>query len=827
MADYELPKHHIDHLRDQFQRALPILFTGAGFSGGATTIANRSTPSVSELKQELWKLCFPGEAYEDSSTLQNLYDHALLRHTKQLKELLQPLFTIRSDSLPEWYGIYFKAPWFRAYTLNIDNLPVAANAKFQPARAITYISGAPTQNEKMIDDVNSLNVICLNGTTDDLPDKVVFSIDQYADRLANRIDPWYLRLTADLLTRPFVFVGTSLDEPPLWQHVAIRRERGRDMRELRPRSYLVTPRLDRARRALLAEYNVEWVPMTADGFATTVLAPMVDAMAAGSELLRSKAGARGVGRAALPEVVELARNPERRSEYLLGQEPIWADIQSGRAIERGSDAGVWTAADNMLQKQGTKDVLLLTGTAGSGKSTTLMRLALKLVAKGLRVAWVERGMDIAARDIRMAMLTKEKPNVLAIDDADIYGTELSNLVRDIATEEPSPLIVVGMRATRIHRALVPTLLKGVSVVEKAMPPLEDADIKSLIDVLDRENRLGVLKGKPRSEQEKLFREQAGRQLLVAMIQATSGRKFEEKAVSELNELAAEEQLVYAIVTVATSFRFTLARDEIVLAAGSDDASKVLNSLDHLIRRHLLVPAQDGFIVRHRVIAEIVMDALLKAGRLPDTLRGLALLAATKVAPETPRRDRAWRMLRAIINHDFLAKAVGPEGARNLYGFLEALLAWDYHFWLQRGALEVEFGDLSLAEQFLNQASGLAGNDPFVRNEVAYMLFRKALEDPQSLEARRYVEEATSMLEELIYTRGVVDAYPYHVIGSQGLAWSKRGIADLRQKEMYLRRIEGILDDGYKRHSASNELRTLRDDVKRAILLLAVPRRARD
>jgi hypothetical protein len=50
---------------------------------------------------------------------------------------------------------------------------------------------------------------------------------EVAERLANRVDPWYLRLTADLFTRCFVFVGTSLDEPPLWQHLAIRRERGR------------------------------------------------------------------------------------------------------------------------------------------------------------------------------------------------------------------------------------------------------------------------------------------------------------------------------------------------------------------------------------------------------------------------------------------------------------------------------------------------------------------------------------------------------------------------------------------------------------------------
>jgi len=252
MPDYEFPKAFLEHLRGQFQRALPVLFTGAGFSLDATSITGRPIPSVNTLKEELWSLCFPQDAYEESTSLTYLFDHALLRHPKKLTELLRPLLTVETDSIPEWYSVYFKLPWFRCYTLNIDDLPAAANRKFRPDRPIEYVSGAASQTDRTIDDSGTLSAICLNGTTDDLPDRVTFSVNQYADRLANRLDPWYLRLTADLLTRSFVFVGTSLDEPPLWQHIAIRGERGRDLRELRPRSYLVIPKLDRARKALLA-----------------------------------------------------------------------------------------------------------------------------------------------------------------------------------------------------------------------------------------------------------------------------------------------------------------------------------------------------------------------------------------------------------------------------------------------------------------------------------------------------------------------------------------------------------------------------------------------
>ena len=40
-------------------------------------------------------------------------------------------------------------------------------------------------------------------------------------------------------------------------------------------------------------------------------------------------------------------------------------------------------------------------------------------------------------------------------------------------------------------------------------------------------------------------------------------------------------------------------------------------------------------------------------------------------------------------------------------------------------LRFERGDLSLAENFLNQAHGLAPDDPFVETERAYLMFSQA------------------------------------------------------------------------------------------------------
>ncbi|MBZ5650807.1 MAG: hypothetical protein LAO18_10020 [Acidobacteriia bacterium] len=421
------------------------------------------------------------------------------------------------------------------------------------------------------------------------------------------------------------------------------------------------------------------------------------------------------------------------------------------------------------------------------------------------------------------MRSEDAPPVLTIDDADMYGTELPSLVRDVVLRKPRPLLIMGIRSGRVDHVLNPVVMEGICKIELAMPPLADSDISGLIDLLEREKRLGILTGKHRNEQVAAFTEQAGRQLLVAMLQATSGRRFEEKAFEELGGLESDAQLVYAIVALASSYRFGLGRDEILIATGNK-SNTALNSIDQLISRHVITLRPDGQIwARHRVIAEIIRDELAERGQLTLPISGLALLAASQVSASLSRSARPWRLLRIFINHDFLSRHGGPDFARNLYGTLEDPLAWDYHFWLQRGSLEVEFGDLKLAEHYLNTSRALAPDDPYIDNEYAYLLFRKAIDNPTAGEAEGLVKEATQSLEYLMSK--IATPYPYHVLGNQGLAWARRGIQSPDERGKYLRTLQRRLEEGCAKYPKEVELRQLLDGIKREYLSIAVPQRA--
>ena len=110
-----------------------------------------------------------------------------------------------------------------------------------------------------------------------------------------------------------------------------------------------------------------------------------------------------------------------------------------------------------------------------------------------------------------------------------------------------------------------------------------------------------------------------------------------------------------LVAVASSFRFYLSRNDIIIASG-DYTNEALNSLEQLIRRRIITVDQnhnDRIKARHRIIPDIILDALIKDGKVYDILYGLGVVAATNVTPNMAKSARPRRLLRSVINHDFL------------------------------------------------------------------------------------------------------------------------------------------------------------------------------
>ena len=607
---------------------------------------------------------------------------------------------------------------------------------------------------------------------DDIEDLTFSSID-YGVRQSNP-DEWMIRTINDVVTKPVVFVGTQLDEPTIWQYLEHRRgKRTRGERELRPGSILVTPSVNHARALMLKELNVDWLEMNAKDFAEEVLSQLVSTIEKGRIAIRSRR--QSAQRTTYPPLVSdiSARITGAATDYLSGQEPQWTDIISGRAIKRMCDPQIAAQAEAVLNGTLSGRPMLLTGTAGSGKSTSLMRLALQLSAKGISTYWIDESSNFEVYRLRDLLTSTQDPVAILADDADIFGRLVTGWARELPLQRPRVLFACAVRSTKVDGLVDRDSLGGTSPIEVSMPLLGDEDIDALISILDKENRLGILKGASPQERRDAFQRQAGRQLLVGMLQATSGLRFSEKAVTGYDQLQGVSRLLYGVICLVHSQRYKISLDELLTSVDSSN-NTTLNILERLVTRGIVTrhDRYHGYSSRHRVIAEQVVNSAVFRSEVGTLFEGLFVAFAANLTPSEPRTSRTWRRFIRFINHEFILKFLVAEDVRRAYESIESIMSWDYHFWLQRGSFEVqeEEGDLDLAANFLGQALSLAPGDRLVQAAWSYLLMKKAARRPAHVNARSWFMEGYDTIIGLIEERRVFDPHPYHILGSQTIAW---------------------------------------------------------
>lgn len=794
-----------------------ILFTGAGFSIDAKAKKTGAPlPTAGKLARALWDVAFPKLDFEESS-LGDIYEAAAMQSSNATQGKVRDLLTVDPESLGELYRLWFSFPWYRIYTVNIDDLDDAMGRAYDLPRRLHSISAISQPIPSAEED--ALQVVHLNGTLDDLP-HVTFSSRQYGERLG-RPDLWYENLARELKSHPVLYVGTTLDEPPLWAYIEARGNR-RTRYETRPGSFLVSPELPLARRVSLSGYNVTWVQSSAVEFAQKILTTLPEAALAGMREIeqRQKAERGGPPIARVSDIQNDSVDDER--EFLHGREPRWSDLNDeGYAVRRVFDAEL-----SELYRKDQSRLIVLTGTAGSGKSTSAMRLALERSARGENVYVLGRDASVPLPRLRKTIATSDV-DLLFIDNVDRFGRQTVAFLHELLEECPDMRILACVRNTRIQ-VLDGIQDLGVEPLEQTVPLLEDTDVDALLDALDRANRLGELKGKTRKQQREAMQKTYGRQLLVALLEVTQGVKLEEKIESECEQLEGDAPLVYSVAALATDTGGALSDQELIAAAG--DATTAMEQIALLTRRHLLIRTGSGrLMLRHSVIAERVIRYYKERGDIARICTSLAIGLASSARIEGGHANRTGRILIHLLNHENLIRLVykgvdrltGIAMVRSIYDSVEALLEDDFHYWLQRGAFETEEGDIDLAKNYLEQARGIATDDLNVRTEWSYMTLKRASKRVGDPDAADQVALAFEELEDVIANRGSTNYYASHVYGSQGLAWARRAPLSREQKKKLLEQLRRVVSEACKTHPSADDLKTLKSDLDREYMMLAV------
>jgi hypothetical protein len=798
--------------RAYFERQLRlgnlVLLTGAGFSLAARDSRSRTLPLGGAVATELWAEAFPGEPY-DNSSLQDVFEALHRSNPKRLAKYLKERFSIDSGSLPAWYQTWFAMPWLKIYTLNVDDLESVAATRFdlpRQTRAVSALEGQPPLEPGDLG--TQLDTIHLNGIASDGPSGVTFSGEQFATRLG-RQEPYYAFLAAEMLTRSFVFVGSPLDEPLLWQHLALRNLRTpQSANELRPKCFLLSPTLGRARTEKLRAWNIVHVPATAEEFAKLVLEPMKAAADEGLRRLSAVAIASTDDARNVVDVATVVDAKDTKTGFLVGEEPVWSDIRHGRAVERDEDANLFEKLGTFAkQDEGTPKTVVVSGTAGAGKTTLLMKSALFLHSNASRCAWIGTDAQVSPRTLGREF-RDDKYDVLLVDDAGRYGAHLSGILRELHKGASLRLIVLGVRSFHNH-----ALQEAAPDYVHTVGPLTDGDIDRLLAVLERERLLGVLRSKKPAERRAAFKMRAARQLLVAMLETTSGERFEDKVINEWAAQKPEGQFIYALAALATWLGYPLTREEILLA--SRGGPRELEALRDLEVGRLLVADAGRYRARHRVIAETLVEELTSRGsQIDHVIVGLARALARPGEAIAPKGSLRRRVLVRLLSHDWLLRVLdGIEPARGVYGSLEEYLDRDYHFWLQRGCLELEAGDVKFAQNYIQQAAGINATDPLVETANAHMELRTAIANAAAPGASDAAAHAFETLRRLATARPY-DHYVAHVFGSQALGWCRRASLTSRARLALLREAKEIVNGVLAKTKRREELRQLLWDLKK-------------
>jgi hypothetical protein len=818
-----------------------ILFVGSGFSSEAKNRLLQPFPLGKELGAILWSfLGYDGDY--DGTSLSEMYQafQAVGIKRDKKREFLEN--HLLSGEIPESYSTITEPFWYKIYTINVDD--ILHNIYYKTGKRISELIYPFHEYEERDQSLNKTQIIYLHGKLPCEPEQLIFSTQQYAkSQLAHQ--PLYSQFVYDYATLPTIFVGTDLNEPIFERYIEAREGRF-GYRELRPKSFLITKSLSPVKiDNLKNHYNVHYIKGSVSDFMNWINS-IKDDLPSREDILRKT----------LPNLLNLYEfdqnqiyrrktleefakgfnkipkdsTPIReRSAFLLGASPRWNDIllelDIPRSITRELISSVEKSIEQMDQNSKAK-VFILTGYAGSGKSTILKRLGLSLAQNG-RTAFLSYS-DYLPRieDIINTLEIISDQVILLLDNANNVVSQLPNLLdslRSLHTKQP--IIILSIRSNnfdRLNYYLDPDL---VDIERFNIPDLNDTEINHLIDKLDQNNLLGVLKGKSTTERFKEFKYRAHRQILIAMKEATNGKSFNDIIESEFDSINPEEARILALcIALNTELGYTNSKQDFI---GFSKVShlEALNYLETALNGTIIwVGNKDRFMLRHKILAEYIIKHCATLEMLKESyIRVLSILAPELKKSIGP--SRKFNLYKSLINHQVLYHRFKEdiEQAREVFDSITEYFNDDAHFWLQYGSLEVEGigGDLNLAENYLNQAESIAPDYFYIQNAKCNLYYKLSHIQSEYSQALHYKERADLMAQNLLISVGKQEPHIYHIYCNGRYYFIKKWVQDPFYKKIELSNLRRTILTAIKIHPRDKKLDIIFQAINRAYLNLGI------
>lgn len=495
----------------------------------------------------------------------------------------------------------------------------------------------------------------------------------------------------------------------------------------------------------------------------------------------------------------------RVRDFYRGDSQGWAAIEAGLDVRRHLADEILTDYFLIEESEHSSrlELVLIRAAAGAGKSVLLRRVAWDAANDyGKHCLWLTPQGVLEVGAVREVLSATTGRLFLFVDSAGERVRELENLARRIGEAGKRLTVIIAERMNEWN--ISASSLGPLVTREYELKHLSGKEIEGLLDLLERHGALGRLESKPREERLRAFEERAGRQLLVALHEATLGRPFEDIVEDEFrNVLPLEAQQFYLTVCV-------LNRLDVPVRAG------VLSRIhgipfEHFRERffspleHVVVAEKDGsagdlvYRARHSHIAEIVFERLLQTEeeRFESYVRCLSALNPDySVDRRALRRMLRGRAIRELFSNQDLAQRVFDLGER---------VAGEDAFVLhQRGIYEMSRpnGNLGRAADLLARAGRAAPADATVKHSQAELCLRRSEQARTPLEQEKHLRDAEEMARALTGSDSE-GTYAFHTLTKVGIRRLRVMLAEGSEAaeagiDAVIRATEGYLYEGLQR-----------------------------
>jgi GTPase SAR1 family protein len=302
----------------------------------------------------------------------------------------------------------------------------------------------------------------------------------------------------------------------------------------------------------------------------------------------------------------------------------WADIVNDLDIRRAQYDEILSAMKEVYSKSiadQTITCLLICGEAGSGKTTSLMRLAYDSLSNqdldSAQLLMLAPGAPFDFSQIQGLHNSSISPVIVFVDGFSIQSI-VDSFREYLAKSAPINLPLVLVVASRMNewQNAGGNTVKFSKQINVQLKTLTDSEITQLLEKLDHHNQLYELTPLDQVGRFNKLKDKSSGQLLVAMLEATRGKRFHEIVLDEYQKVREdypEAARAYELVSLFYFYDVLMPQELLITLVAccdyEDFESRVLQHTYLIIVKHEVTQYGIQYRPRHKEIARILIDSL--------------------------------------------------------------------------------------------------------------------------------------------------------------------------------------------------------------------------